>query len=99
MDDSEVVENGNQNKLVAPDDMSNIVYDGISKIPWFTMVITIILYILFNTSIFNTHILKNIDKNMVDDMSNKTDSGIITTGIILGILLGLFQAMHSAEWI
>jgi hypothetical protein len=36
---------------------------------------------------------------MVDDMSNKTDSGIITTGIILGILLGLFQAMHSAEWI
>ena len=99
MDDSEVVENGNEHKLTAPDDMGNIVYDGMSKIPWFTMIIAVVLYILFNTSIFNTHILKNMNENLVDDMSNKTDNGIIVTGILLGILLGMFQAMHSAGWI
>ena len=98
-DDAELVEEGNEHKLSAPDDMGSIVYDGISSIPWFTIFIAIILYILLNTSIFNTHVLRNINPNFEDSMGNKTDSGIIVTGILMGVLLGLMEAMHGAGWI
>lgn len=99
MSDTEVVEHGDVFDPTPPDDMGSIVYDGMSSIPFFTVFIAIVMYILLDSTIYNNNVLRCLNKDFIDDIGNKRPSGIVVTGILFGILLGLFEAMHSAQWI
>ena len=101
-DDTEVVEKENINDETevddrAPDDMSSIVFDVLGKFPFFTVIIGIILYILSYSITYDTYVLNNMSSRFVNPDGSKSDSGIIVTGVLFGILLGLIEMLHTAE--
>lgn len=78
-----------------PDEMNNFVIDALINIPFFTIIITIILYIIFDTSFWNG-MLKKINPGAVN-LDCKNINGVVITGVILGILIAIFEALHSAR--
>lgn len=88
-DDSEVSNNS------APDDLNSIVWDSISGFPFFLLFMTIILYITTSTATFNS-LLKNVNEKFIkQENDEKSNSGIIVTGITLGILLAILHIFNS----
>lgn len=87
------------NYIGPPDDMSSIAWDGLSSIPFFTVLISIVIYILLSTSEYNKFVLHSMSKDFTDDTGNKTASGVVVTGILFGILLGIIEAMRAAGWV
>ena len=97
MADTEVIEKGKEHLLNPPDDMSSYVMDIMSEIPLFLIVVAAILYVLLDSSIYNNKILAKINSEYIDDVGNKTSNGIIITGIIFGIILGLLNLLHTSN--
>lgn len=97
MPDGEVVESDNHRRVSPPDSFSTLLVDAFSSIPYFAVLVSIILYILSNTTIFNNNVLAKLGKGNVDSNGDKTDYGVVISGIFVGILLGIFIALHNSE--
>ena len=101
MSDFEVTENGDGDgkKNTPPDDIGELVTDGIFSISIFTIFISLIIYVVLDSNIYANYILKPMSGSFVDDIGNKTLSGTVITGGMFGLLLSLTESMHQANWI
>ncbi len=77
-------------------EIGSFIWDSIGAIPFFLMFITIILYIITYSSPYDKT-LKSIDPSLVDEDGGKSKKGVITTGVVLGIVLALLQAMRTGN--
>jgi len=81
-----------------PDDIHSYFIDAFNNIPWFTMLVTFILYILSQTDVYNKYVLDNI-KGATNEMDKPTQNGILITGLIFAILLSVIVGLHNSEYI
>lgn len=85
---------------VESDDISVYLKDVVNAIPFFTMFIIIILYILTSTTIWDEKILPSMGPSMINQIGDtKSNKGIIVTGVFLGIIVAIFEAMHNSKLI
>ena len=79
----------------APDEISTLVFDGVACIPFMTIFFIFVMYIIVESSLFNEKVLAKINPNFVDNTMNKQESGIICTAVILSVVVGLLECLHT----
>ncbi len=98
MADGEVIESDKLHKVSPPDSFGSVIWDGIASIKYFIIVVAFIVYVLLSSTTFNSTVL-SLGDGYLDSNGEKTDKGVIVTGILLGILIGLFDTLHDNDYI
>lgn len=79
------------------DDLGSYIWDGIKSFPFFLMFISIILYILTYSNVFN-NTLYSIDESLINNtISEKSTKGVVVTGILFGLLLATLQSLKNGN--
>jgi hypothetical protein len=84
----------------APDDFNSIINDGFSMLSLYLFITVVLIYIIFNTTIFN-EVLLSVNKSLIkgECCAEKSTKGIVVTGILFGLLIAMFQALSDKNLI
>jgi hypothetical protein len=80
------------------DDFSSLAYETLCRIPFFLIFIIIVLYFIVSTDIYDKYILYNINKSFIEN-DNKTTSGVLVTGAIMGLLTSILFLANASGYI
>lgn len=81
------------------DSFHHIILDGFDAISFFMILVVFILYVFSQTTIYNNNILKNMKSGSVSELNQQSEKGIMITGILMGILVALLDALHRKKLI
>lgn len=77
-------------------DFGPMVIDGVSQIPFKMMVILYILYMVFNSDIFNERVLSKVD-GAIEFGSQPSSYGVAIVGLLFVIFFAAFQVLHDKK--
>ena len=80
------------------DDFSSLVYETLCRLPFFLIFIIIILYFIVSTDIYDKYVLYKMNKSFLEN-DNKTTSGVLVTGLIMGLLTSILFLANSSGYI
>lgn len=82
-----------------PDGVTTILKDGINAIPFFTLIVAFVFYIITDSTLFNAHILARMSNNgaLVNDAGDKTTAGVLVAAIIFAFMLAIMEGAHNAK--
>lgn len=75
-------------------DFGPMVVDGLSHIPYKMMVILYVLYVVFNSDIFNDRVLGKMD-GAIEFGSQPSSYGVAVVGLIFVIFYAAFQILND----
>jgi hypothetical protein len=81
------------------DDFSSLAYETLTRIPFFLIFIIVILYFIVSTDIYDKYVLYKINKSFIDENDNKSTSGVLVTGLIMGLLSSILFLANSSGFI
>jgi len=87
-----------KNHTKSYDDFSSLAYETLCRIPFFLIFIIIVLYFIVSTDIYDKYILYNINKSFIEN-DNKTTSGVLVTGAIMGLLTSILFLANASGYI
>jgi hypothetical protein len=90
---------GDKKNTSGPDDIHSYVSDVLLSFPWFTLVISFILYLLLQSTTYNKHVLQHTGKDSLNEMGHATERGILITGMILAILVASLSGLHNSNYL
>lgn len=88
-----------EKKVKSYDDFSSLAYETLTRIPFFLIFIILILYFIVSTDIYDKYVLLNINKSFIDENDNKSTSGVLVTGLIMGLLSSILFLANSSGFI
>lgn len=77
-------------------DFGPMVIDGFSQIPYKMMVVLYVLYVVFNSDIFNERVLGKID-GAIEFGSQPSSYGVAIVGLLFVIFYAAFQVLHDKK--
>lgn len=75
-------------------DFGPMVVDGLSQIPFKMMIILYVLYVVFNSDIFNDRVLGKMD-GAIEFGSQPSSYGVAVVGLIFVIFYAAFQVLQD----